>query len=176
LIIPGAVPPDTAWFACLGLPLSSHELRDAYAYLAALGGPSLIEVRPVRSWREAESILRNREWDPAWWQTEDDERARLLSQLTNRVGRTAALQQLSAQTHVDPDLLHDAARIAAARDQCADAALIRCASGAAAMAAHDHALARLAGRGSEHLFMRKYRLFEAGRWPLSVLSQHFYLF
>jgi hypothetical protein len=176
LIIPGSAPPDTAWFACLGLPLSSDELRDAHAYVAALGCHDSIAVRPVRGWREAESILRKREWDARWWQTEDDERARLLSDLANRLGATAALQQLSAQTDADPDLLHDAATLAAARDGCTDAALIRCASGAAAMAAHEHALARLAGCGPEHLFMRKYRLFEAGRWPLSVLSKHFYLF
>jgi len=44
------------------------------------------------------------------------------------------------------------------------------------MALHDMALARLAGRDSEHLFVRKYRVFEAGRWPLGVLSGAFYLF
>jgi hypothetical protein len=176
LIIPGSVPPDTAWFACLGLRPSSDELRDAHAYLAALGCTESIEVSPVSGWREAESILRNRDWDARWWQTEDDERTRLLAELIDRLGRTAALEQLSAQPDVDPDVLHHAATIAAARDGCTDAALIRCASGAAAMAAHELALARLAGCGPERLFMRKYRLFEAGRWPLSVLHQHFYLF
>jgi hypothetical protein len=44
------------------------------------------------------------------------------------------------------------------------------------MAMHEHAAAQLADCGSEHLFMRKYRLFESGRWPLCVLRDRFYLF
>jgi hypothetical protein len=44
------------------------------------------------------------------------------------------------------------------------------------MALHEHALARLAQRGPDHLFMRKYRLFEAGRWPLGSVGQTFFLF
>jgi spermidine/putrescine-binding protein len=35
--------------------------------------------------------------------------------------------------------------------------------------------ARPAGCGPDHLFMRKYRLFESGRWPLGVLRGAFHL-
>ena len=44
------------------------------------------------------------------------------------------------------------------------------------MAAHGHALARLAGAGVDHFFMRRYRLFEGGRWPLGVVDGAFHLF
>jgi hypothetical protein len=37
-------------------------------------------------------------------------------------------------------------------------------------------LARLAGQGADHLFMRKYALFESGRWPLGVVAGAFHLF
>jgi hypothetical protein len=43
------------------------------------------------------------------------------------------------------------------------------------MALHEMTLARLAGCGPDHLFMRKYRLFESGRWPLGVLRGAFHL-
>ena len=72
--------------------------------------------------------------------------------------------------------IHGAAAIAAERDGVADAALVRAASGAASMALHGAALARLAGQGAEHLFVRKYALFESGRWPLGVVGGLFYLF
>ena len=44
------------------------------------------------------------------------------------------------------------------------------------MALHGATLARLAGQGAEHLFVRKYGLFESGRWPLGVVGGVFYLF
>jgi len=55
-------------------------------------------------------------------------------------------------------------------------AMVRAASGAAMMAAHEFALAQLAGCGPDHLFMRKYSLFKSGRWPLGVLRGAFHLF
>jgi hypothetical protein len=65
---------------------------------------------------------------------------------------------------------------AAERDGLADAALVRAASGAATMALHAAALARLAGEGPDHLFMRKCALFESGRWPLGVVGGSLHLF
>ena len=53
--------------------------------------------------------------------------------------------------------------------------MVRAASGAAGIALHEVTLARLAGCGPDHLFMRKYRLFESGRWPLGVLRGAFHL-
>lgn len=176
MIIPGAAPPDAAWFACLGVSLTPADVRDARAYLAALGCNEQIEIRTVLGWRDAEAIVRSPDWDARWGQREDDERTRLLRSVNARLGEAAASECLSAATELDQDLIHEAATIAAARDGGADAALIRCASGAAAMALHERALAQLAERGPEHVFMRKYRLFESGRWPLCVLRDTFYLF
>ena len=33
----------------------------------------------------------------------------------------------------------------------------------------------LAGAGADHFFMRRYRLFEGGRWPLGVVDGAFHL-
>ena len=46
----------------------------------------------------------------------------------------------------------------------------------AAMALHEAALVPLAGQGTEHVFVRKYALFAAGRWPLGTVDRMFYLF
>jgi hypothetical protein len=40
---------------------------------------------------------------------------------------------------------------------------------------HEFTLARPVGCGPDHLFMRKYHLFESGRWPLGVLRGAFHL-
>jgi len=41
------------------LPLAPSDLRDARAYLAALGYDERIAVHAVPGWRTAEAILRN---------------------------------------------------------------------------------------------------------------------
>jgi hypothetical protein len=49
------------------------------------------------------------------------------------------------------------------------------ASGAAAQACHQAALAIAAAAGPEHLFATKYRLFAAGRWPLGIVGDRFFV-
>jgi hypothetical protein len=167
---------DAAWFACLGLPLAPADLRDARAYLAALEYPPDTPIAAIADWKRAEAITRSPDWDRTWWVREEDERERLMRVAQEKVGRDALLERLTAATEMASQSIHGAAAIAAERDGVADAALVRVASGAATMALHGAALARLAGRGPEHLFVRKYALFESGRWPLGVVGGLFYLF
>jgi hypothetical protein len=176
LIIPGSAPRDTAWFACVGRPLTAEDERAAQAYLCALGCASHVTAHAVGGWREAEAIARDHSWNASVWNIEENERARLLRALKVRLGEQATLERLTARVAFDSDVIHGAATLAAARAQMHDPALIRCACGSAAMAAHEHALAALTNCGPEHLFMRKYRLFQAGRWPLAVIGDRFYLF
>ncbi len=171
---------DAAWFACLGLPLAAGDLRDAAAYLAALGYPPPTPIRGVADWPAALALTRDPNWDRRWWHEEQAERARLMRVAEQRLGRDALLERLSAGTELAGQAIHGAAAIAAAitsgRNAVADAALVRAASGAASMALHAATLARLAGQGPDHLFMRKYALFESGRWPLGVVGGAFHLF
>ena len=168
---------DAAWFACLGLPLSAC----GPARCACLSGRRSTTRRTRRSprlpdWKRAEAITRDPDWDRTWWAREEDERERLMRVARDRLGRDALLERLTAATEMASQAIHGAAAIAAERDGVADAALVRAASGAATMALHGAALARLAGQGPEHLFVRKYALFESGRWPLGVVGGLFYLF
>jgi hypothetical protein len=167
---------DAAWFACLGLPLAAGDLRDAAAYLAALGYPPSTPIRGVPDWPAALALTRDPGWDRRWWDEEQAERARLMRVAEQRLGRDALLERLSAGTELAGEAIHGAAAVAAERDGVADAALVRAASGAASMALHAATLARLAGQGPDHLFMRKYALFESGRWPLGVTAGSFHLF
>ena len=169
-------PSDVAWFACLGFPLAPPDQRDAKAYLAALDYPDGTAVVGVRTWRDAEAVIRDPDWDQGWWTREERERERLMAQARIQLGEAALLERLTAATELASDAIHGAAEIAAERDGLGDAALVRAASGAATMALHAAALARLAGEGPEHLFMRKYALFESGRWPLGVVGGRLHLF
>jgi hypothetical protein len=57
----------------------------------------------------------------------------------------------------------------------ADPMLTRVASGAAAQACHQAALAIAAAAGPDHLFAMKFRLFAAGRWPLGIVGDRFFV-
>jgi hypothetical protein len=46
----------------------------------------------------------------------------------------------------------------------------------ALLAAHQHALAEIAGAETGHRFRRKYALFEGGRWPVGYHSARFVIF
>ena len=57
-----------------------------------------------------------------------------------------------------------------------DSAIAGEAAGMALLAAHQSALAEVAGEGPDHRFVRKYALFSSGRWPLGYHSARFVIF
>jgi hypothetical protein len=167
---------SAAWFSGCGLPLEVSDLADARSYLESLGLSPRTPVEPVASWDHAERIIRNPAWDTAWWEREEAERRALMRRCSERLGDAAALESLSLAAGAEHEVIHGAAALAAARAGVADQALVRAAAGAASMAAHGLSLARLAEVGDQHLFVRKYALFEGGRWPLGIVSGVLHLF
>lgn len=156
--------PGAAWFSVLGEPLGADERADIAAYLAAFGMAAPIHA--VRSWDEALALCTRA--SDNWWQAEESERARLEAR--------ASLDPADPEWIALNDALHGAAAVAAARSHCSDAALIRAAAGAASYAAYQARLARAAGAGPEHPFLRKYALYCGGRWPLGVYEGRFAIF
>jgi hypothetical protein len=88
-----------------------------------------------------------------------------------RIGEGALLEALTAAMEAHADDTQTGALAAGG-----DAAMAKVASGAALMAAHNRALALLAGRGERHVFVQKYALFETGRWPLGLRDSTLFLF
>jgi hypothetical protein len=168
------------WFTLLGEPLSEDEEDEALDYLQALGFPDAMVV-PVADWEEAESCAANPDWNSAWWEAEEQSRAALLSdalEILDEEEVTAALNDVTGRAL---ELAGSAAAAAAARAGVDDEALIRAAAGAAVQGAYQAALVYLAGAGldedeDEHPFAIKFRLFEAGRWPLGVVGASFNIF
>ena len=73
------------------------------------------------------------------------------------------------------DAVHGRAGVAAARMGGAAKASVHVAAGAAAQAAYQLALARLAEDAASP-FESKFRLFAAGRWPLGVVGSTLVVF
>jgi hypothetical protein len=155
---------EEGWFTALGEPLDDLERADIDAYLSGLGFTS--PIQRVSSWQEAfEVCARPAE---AWWNAEEAERRRLEARVK--------LDPAHAGWLALNEVLHGAAAVAATRAGCSDAGLIRAAAGAASYAAYQARLARAAGAGTSHPFLRKYALYCGGRWPLGVYQGRFAIF
>ena len=163
-----------SWFAACGEALAPGERADAEAYLEALGRRD-VAIAGIASWTEAAATMRRQDWSRAWWDAEAAAQTELHRCAATRFGEDALLAALTAVTEA-ADTLHGAAALAASRTGVADPALTRVAAGAAAQACHQAALALGIAAGPDHLFAAKYRLFAAGRWPLGIVGDHFFVF
>ena len=163
-----------AWFAALGEPLTDGDRNDATAYAMALGlGP--LRVVQAHDWPEAERVLKAPDWSPAWWDREEELRQRLLADAEARYPERALWTALTELTTDAGEIVHGKAATAASRMGGAAKASIHVAAGAAAQAAYQLALARLAEDAASP-FESKFRLFAAGRWPLGVVGSTLVLF
>jgi len=172
---PRAVPTDEAvpaWFSVLGLPLTRAENEDLAAYLAGLQLPADIPLVLVEDWPRASSLTRAPGGDLSWWDREEAERKRLTAQVGDA---DLMMKELTRATDEIAETVHGAAAVAAARQGSGDPYIIRVAAGAAMQAAHQRALAWMAGE-PEHFFVRKYQLFASGHWPLGVYQGAFHIF
>jgi hypothetical protein len=163
-----------AWFAALGEPLSEGDRNDATAYGLALGlGP--LRVVQAHDWPEAERVLRAPDWSPTWWDREEELRQHLLAEAEARYPERELWTALTELTTDAGEIVHGKAATAASRMGGAAKASIHVAAGAAAQAAYQLALARLAEDAASP-FESKFRLFAAGRWPLGVMGSTLVLF
>ena len=169
-----------SWFSFVGTPLSAAERGDVAEYTRALGLGDL-QIVEIADWRAAEDCIKQTDWDPGWWNAEDDRRKTLLDQATVKVGDMPLTRALTDLSDKVSDIVHGAAAVAASRGGVADQGLTRSAAGAATMSAYQAAVEKAADvdantDNSGHPFAAKFRLFEAGHWPLCVRAGAFYIF
>jgi len=168
-----------SWFAAVAEPLTLGEIDDAQCYLDGIGLSldAPIQVTGVTGWDAASRLLQRPDWDRRWWEAEELLRTQLLQRAATSHGQSALIAALTEITVAANDIVHGAAAIAATRAGTADERLARVAAGAATQACYLGALATAAGAtATGHPFQAKYRLFAAGRWPLTIADSYFYVF
>ena len=166
----------TTWFARVGLPLSPSESA-AIGELMRIVAPRVpIDIRALATWQEVAAFVRVAEHDATWWDDEEEERELLWTRACENRSEAELLQRVNAMTHGLERTLRDAASAAVKRAGVADPTIAVEATGSALLAAHQNALAGVAGEGMDHRFVRKYRLFTSGRWPLGYHSARFVIF
>ncbi len=164
-----------SWFSVIGDALTSAEQTDASSYMTTLG-LSDMATQEVGSWDDAESCIKATDWNGSWWDAEERLRRTLLERAEERFGSAAILEALTEISEQVSNVAHGAAAVAAARGGVADPGLIRAAAGAATMASYQAAVGIAADLANDNPFIAKFRLFEAGHWPLCVRNEAFYVF
>jgi len=163
------------WFSRLGEELETDEIDWAEAYLAALGFPDAV-VGQVFDWEEAEAAAGNLDHNSSWWEAEEQLRMGLIDAACQRIDENSLTLALTHVASRAAEPVRFAAEAAASLAGIADEALILAAQGSATQACHQAALVLAAEVEDEHPFALKFRLFEAGRWPIGLAGNSFNLF
>jgi hypothetical protein len=101
-----------------------------------------------------------------WWDEEEAEREVLWAHACESRSESELQERLRAVTDVIDREIRDAAFAAVASAGAIDTDIAGEAVAMALLAAHQSALAQLAGVAPGHRFVCKFALFEEGRWPL----------
>jgi hypothetical protein len=162
----------TAWFSRVGLPLVEEELATIGDVLGVAAPRAPVAISVLSSWQQAASFVRAVAHDSTWWDEEEEERELLWSRAADVRTEAGLLDLVTAMTRgLDVEL-----RAAMTAVGVSDGDIAGEATAMALLAAHQHALAVIAGAGSGHRFVRKYALFKGGRWPVGYHSARFVIF
>jgi hypothetical protein len=162
------------WYRSVGGVLEPQVWSDADAYLIALGFPDLV-VAAVPEGPDLEEALAERDWVTDWSSAEDQLRSAIAEDAMNAVGEeavTAAVAIVGRRAH-GPALTtaqHNPQFQSPVRDWAEQAA------NDARDAACQALLVALAEAGTDHPLALKFRLYEAGHWPLGAVGGSFNVF
>lgn len=163
------------WFAHLGAPIGPKLRQTARAYCDALGFPE-VELALIRDFEEAADAAASLDWDAPAWEAEEQLRAGLTAAALERMEEETLMLALTHVSARAGEVIRMGADDAAARFGVGDNDIVTAAVGAAVQACHQAALVLAAGAEETHPFVRKYQLFEAGRWPIGIAGSSLNLF
>jgi hypothetical protein len=167
--------PKRVWFNAVGNPLSDADLEECALYLRGLRAEQCTTAT-VASWEDAVTLAAKPNWYEQYWDRERAEERRLFEEASRLHTPDALLLRLSNLMQGSSTLFHSPASVACTRAGITDSAIAHAAAGAAAQSLHQYGLASITGQGEEHLFASKFRLFLAGRWPVCVTADRFFIF
>ncbi|MGD8325746.1 MAG: hypothetical protein PVF65_02415 [Sphingomonadales bacterium] len=165
------------WFSRVGTPPDAMVARHAEDYLSSLGFPD-IYVTPIDHWEDAAAAAESLDLNNPAWETEEQARATLIEDVVALYGEDHVADLLQPIEAVAVQVLDEAALNIMDQHRLQDEEIVRAAIGAAVQICHLAALVLLSGDEDleDHPFFHKFRLFEAGHWPIGIAGSSFNLF
>lgn len=169
-----------SWFAHLGESPTKKVRLTAEGYLDRLGFPEA-ELAILADYDDAAMAAETHDWASPAWEAEELLRSTLTDTALGVMSEEALEVGLRLVAQEAGDTAKAAAEEQAALWDMADEGALNLAVGAAVQAAHGAALALIAAAAAEeeaesHAFAWKFRLFELGRWPVTVIGTSFSVF
>jgi hypothetical protein len=184
-----------SWFTELGEPLDNDCLDVVTLYLEGLGLPEASPA-PLLDWRDAADAAQSMDINSEAWEIEEQFRAAATAEaltLISEEGLGIMLKHLASSLSEDvANCVEEALYMA---DEASSEALTNLAAGAAQQAVHGAALSLAAYAAhalksdphieaieldnddiANHPLMLRFRLFEMGRWPVSLIGNSLNLF
>ena len=166
---------EIPWFSRVGERISPQDRAIAKAYVEALGFPDA-EIAEVGDWSEAAIAATNLDVDTPAFEAEEQLRSALTAEALELMDEDLLTFALTHLSGLIAEIVESAAGDAALRTGYDDEETIRAAAGAAIQAAHQAALVLAAGVEDDSAPAHKFRLFEAGRWPLGLIGTSLHIF
>lgn len=165
------------WFSRVGQPLDRNTRSHADDYLSSLGFPDIAST-PVEFWEDAYSAAESLDLNNPAWEAEEQLRASLINDAAGLYGEeeiNAFLQPIEA---VAVQVLDEAALNLMHQHRIENEEILRAAMGSGVQICHLAALVLLSGDEEleNHPFFHKFRLFEAGHWPIGIAGSSFNIF
>jgi hypothetical protein len=184
-----------SWFTDLGEPLDEDCLEVITLYLEGLGLPEASPA-PLLDWRDAADAAQSMDINSEAWEIEEQFRAAAATEaltLISEEGLGIMLTHLASS--LSEDVSNCVEEVLFMADEASSEALRNLAAGAAQQAVHGAALSLAAYAANvlksdphtetlnlddeeiaNHPLMLRYRLFEMGRWPVSLIGNSLNLF
>lgn len=163
------------WFASLGDTLTPEIRRNARDYLDLLGFPEA-EITPMTSFEEAADAALSMDLDTESWAQEEQLRVGLVARSLEQMDEAALNVALTHAASLAADNIREALEDIAAIWDLEEGPLLNLLTGSAVQAVHQAALVLTAAETDPHPFAYKFRLYEAGKWPIGLAGLSFNIF
>ncbi|GJL92318.1 hypothetical protein [Hyphococcus sp.] len=168
------------WFANIGEKLTLGARAAAEDYCSGLGFPDA-EIAMLMDWEDAASVAESLDWQSQAWEAEESLRAELTGRALEILSEDALRIGMALIAEKVADPAKEAVEELSYLSDLDDEQIKTLCVGAAVQAANGAALALIAAEDSDfdaenHPFAAKFRLFEFGRWPVSITGSSFNLF
>ena len=168
------------WFANIGEALTPGAKAAAEDYCGGLGFPDA-QIAMIMDWGDAAGAAESLDWQSPAWEAEESLRADLTGRALEALSEDALRIGMALIAEKVAEPARDAVEELSYLSDLDDEAIKTLCVGAAVQAANGAALALIAAADTDfdaenHPLAAKFRLFEFGRWPVSITGTSFNLF
>ena len=134
------------------------------------------KIITIQNWEEAIKVINSDKWDKDYWEIEEREKSNLLNMLLKNIPKKDLFDKLNKLTIEATKIIEQYSIASLNNNDIKYHYYTKVAAGAAAISCHQAALALAANKDSNHIFISKFELFKAGRWPLIITNNNFNIF